>query len=74
MVGLFDKETTRLSDFPNKVGLVEIRVEPVFVHSDVEVDDVSLFEWTTIGDAVADDLVHGTTCGRRYVQRDLGNL
>lgn len=31
----------------------------IFVDSDIEVDDVSVLEWTIVRDAVADDLVYG---------------
>ena len=44
-------------------GLVEVRVEAVFVHAHVQVDDISFFDHAAVRDPVADDLV------RRHAQR-----
>ena len=41
----------------NIVGLVQVRVETAVVDRDIDVEDVSVFQYSLIGNAVADDLV-----------------
>lgn len=41
----------------NVVSLVQIRVETAVVDGDVDVENISILEYSLVGDAVADDLV-----------------
>ena len=50
-------------------------MEPVFEYCDVKVDDIAIFEGSTVRNAVANDLIYrAIIMDKIYVHKDLGNL
>lgn len=56
-IGLSHQEFTRLRYFSNQVGLIQISMHTLLVNSNVEVDDISVLERTTVGYTMADDFI-----------------
>ena len=53
-------------------GFVDVAVDAVVKGANVNVHNVAVFEWPAVGDAVADDFVHGSKCEKgRKEARDL---
>lgn len=57
--GGVDELAALLVHVAHEVGLVEVRVVAVKVDADVDVDNIAVLEGPEVGNAVADDLVHG---------------
>jgi hypothetical protein len=50
-------------------------MEAILEYCDVKVDDIAIFEWSTVRNAVANDLINGAMImDKIYVHKDLGNL
>jgi hypothetical protein len=52
------EEFTAFGNFPDQISLIEINVEPILVDSDIEVDNITIFQWSAVGDTVANDFIN----------------
>lgn len=58
LIGLGDQEFTRLSDLSNQISLIQINIEPVLEHCDIQVDNISILEGSAVWNSVANDLIY----------------
>lgn len=57
LISLGDQKLARFSHIANQISLVQIHIHSIFEDSDVQVDDVPVFQRSAVGNPVANDLV-----------------
>lgn len=68
VVGRLDQVDATLAHVANQVSLIHVGVVPVLVHTDIEVDDVTVLQRPSVWDPVADALVYaGAARAREFV-------
>ena len=58
-VSLLDEVDTRLGHIAHEVGLIQVSMEAIVVGSHVQIDNISILQWSRVWNAVADDLING---------------
>lgn len=53
-----NEEFTAFGNFPDQISLIEINVEPILVDSDIEVDNITILQWSAVGDTVTNDFIN----------------
>lgn len=58
LISLGNKELAGLGNFSNEISLIEINVEAIFVDSNVKVDNVTVFQRSTVWNSVANYFIN----------------
>jgi hypothetical protein len=69
-VGFLNEKLRRLRHFADIVGLVEVDVEALKQYSDVEVDNVSVFQGPVVRNAMANYLVDGSKMASMLIRAE----